>query len=214
MASDDKVIIGLSHGLDDAESVLISYLMAVEGLRKGKQVLLWLTKDGVHVATEGFAAKINVPDAPVIADLHEEYLNSGGRFYACPVCVKTRGLSTTEQQTAFGCAPEGQQRMCAHHEDRTTGTTPSGHCSCRCAGGAQYRRDPSGPPPVRAPQKAPRNCRVVRYLGRTRRSPAEADASQRRPNKRARSPPAARACVGWPWQRLASGTPAITCSTS
>ena len=92
MANDDKVIIGLSHGLDDAESVLISYLMGVEGLRKGKQVLLWLTKDGVHVATEGFAANVNVPDAPVVSDLHEEYVSSGGRFFACPVCVKTRGL--------------------------------------------------------------------------------------------------------------------------
>lgn len=92
MTTGDKVIIGLSHGLDDAESVLISYLMGVEGLRKGKQVLLWLTKDGVHVATEGFAAKVNVPDAPVVAELHEEYISSGGRFYACPVCVKTRRL--------------------------------------------------------------------------------------------------------------------------
>ena len=93
MASDDKVIIGLTHGLDDPESVLISYLMGVEGLRKGKQVLLWLTKDGVHVATEGYAAKVLVPDAPVVADLHDEYIRGGGRFYACPVCVKTRGLT-------------------------------------------------------------------------------------------------------------------------
>lgn len=93
MASDEKVIIGLTHGLDDPESVLISYLMGVEGLRKGKQVLLWLTKDGVHVATEGYAAQVVVPDAPVVADLHEEFVSSGGRFYACPVCVKTRGLA-------------------------------------------------------------------------------------------------------------------------
>lgn len=93
MASDDKVIIGLTHGLDDPESVLISYLMGVEGLRKGKQVLLWLTKDGVNVATEGYVAQVVVPDAPVVADLHEEYVSSGGRFYACPVCVKTRGLT-------------------------------------------------------------------------------------------------------------------------
>jgi len=92
MASDDKVIIGLTHGLDDPESVLISYLMGVEGLRKGKQVLLWLTKDGVNAATEGFAAQVEVPGAPKVADLHEEYVSSGGRFYACPVCVKTRGL--------------------------------------------------------------------------------------------------------------------------
>jgi predicted peroxiredoxin len=92
MAADDKVVIGLTHGLDDPECVLLGYLMGVEALRKGKQVLLWLTKDGVHVATEGFAAQVVVPDAPDVAALHEEYVASGGRFFACPVCVKTRGL--------------------------------------------------------------------------------------------------------------------------
>ncbi|MFP5219492.1 MAG: DsrE family protein [Actinomycetes bacterium] len=92
MAADDKVVIGLTHGLDDQESVLIAYLMGVEALRAGKQALMWLTKDGINVATEGFAAQVDVPGAPKVADLHEEYVSSGGRFYACPVCVKTRGL--------------------------------------------------------------------------------------------------------------------------
>ncbi|MCA1712639.1 MAG: DsrE family protein [Actinobacteria bacterium] len=96
MAADDKVIISLTHGLDDAESVLISYLMGVEALRKGKQVLMWLTKDGIHVATVGYAATVVVPDAPDVGALHEEYVASGGRFYACPVCVKTRGLQDAE----------------------------------------------------------------------------------------------------------------------
>jgi uncharacterized protein len=96
MASDDKVVIGLTHGLDDPERVLIGYLMGVEALRKGKQVLMWLTKDGVHVATPGFADQVEVPGAPVVADLHKEYVDSGGRFYACPVCVKTRGLENSD----------------------------------------------------------------------------------------------------------------------
>lgn len=92
MASDDKVIIGLTHGLDDPESVLISYLMGVEALRKGKQVLMWLTKDGVRVATPGFADQVEVPGAPAVPDLHKEYVDRGGRFYACPICVNARGL--------------------------------------------------------------------------------------------------------------------------
>jgi predicted peroxiredoxin len=75
VASDDKVVIGLTTGLDDPE-----------------RVLLWLTKDAVHVATEGFAAQVVVPDAPSVADLHAEYVEKGGIFYACPVCVKTRGM--------------------------------------------------------------------------------------------------------------------------
>lgn len=89
--SSDKVVIGLSHGLDDQESVLIAYLMGVEALRKNKQVLFWLTKDGVHVATEGFVEKVHIPDTPDIVALHEEFVSSGGIMYACPVCVKTRG---------------------------------------------------------------------------------------------------------------------------
>ncbi len=92
MAADDKVVIGLTRADDDAESVLISYLLGVEALRAGKQALMWLTKDGIKVATDGFAETVNVPNAPAIADLHTEYVEKGGRFYACPVCVKTRGM--------------------------------------------------------------------------------------------------------------------------
>jgi len=96
MAADDKVVIGLTHGLDDPESVLIAYLLGVEALRKDKQVVMWLTKDGVHVATPGFAARVEVPGAPSVPDLHKEYVERGGRFFACPVCVKTRNLEGAE----------------------------------------------------------------------------------------------------------------------
>ncbi len=92
MAVDDKVVIGQTHAGDDAESVLVGYLLGVEALRAGKQALMWLTKDGVYVATKGFADTVEVPGAPSIADLHAEYVERGGRFFVCPVCVKTHGL--------------------------------------------------------------------------------------------------------------------------
>jgi hypothetical protein len=37
MAADDKVVIGLTHAEDDAESVLISYLLGIEALRAGNR---------------------------------------------------------------------------------------------------------------------------------------------------------------------------------
>lgn len=92
MSADDKVLVGLTHADDDPESVLVAYLMGVEALRAGKQALLWLTKDAVSVATEGFVDKLDVPGAPSIADLHAEFVDRGGRLVACPVCVKVRGL--------------------------------------------------------------------------------------------------------------------------
>ncbi|MDQ3544329.1 MAG: DsrE family protein [Actinomycetota bacterium] len=92
MATDDKVVLGLTHAADDTESVLICYLLGVEALRAGKQALMWLTKDGINVATKGFCDTVSVDGAPSISDLHKEYVDKGGRFYACPVCVKTRGM--------------------------------------------------------------------------------------------------------------------------
>ncbi len=92
-ATDQKVLVGLTHGADEPESVLIAYLMSVEALRAGKDAVLWLTKDGVDIAVDGAAEQIGVPGAPAIADLHAEFVERGGRFFACPVCVKLRNLT-------------------------------------------------------------------------------------------------------------------------
>ena len=90
--TDSKVLVGLSHGPEEPENVLIAYLMAVEALRAGKEAVLWLTKNGVEIAVDGAADAIEVPGAPAIADLHREFVDSGGRLFACPVCVKVRDL--------------------------------------------------------------------------------------------------------------------------
>ena len=80
MAVDDKVVIGQTHGTNDPEAVLIGYLLGVEAFRAGKQVLMWLTKDGVFVATKGYSDQISVEGAPSVKDLHAEYMEKGGRF--------------------------------------------------------------------------------------------------------------------------------------
>ncbi len=105
--ADSKVLIGLTNAENEPENVLIAYLMGVEALRAGKQVAMWLTKDGIDVAVEGFADKIAVPGAPSVADLHAEYVAKGGHFFACPVCVKVRGMqdATWNSNTEVKGAP-------------------------------------------------------------------------------------------------------------
>ncbi len=93
---DSKVLICLTHGAEEPENVLISYLIGVEALRADKQAVMFLTKDAVHVATAGFAKTVDVPGAPSIADLHDEYVAKGGRFFACPVCVKVRNMQDAD----------------------------------------------------------------------------------------------------------------------
>ena len=92
-SADEKVLVGLTHGVEEPENVLIAYLMGVEALRAGKHAAMWLTKDAVHIATDGFVDTLAVPGAPSITDLHTEYVERGGRFFVCPVCVKLRDLT-------------------------------------------------------------------------------------------------------------------------
>ena len=92
-APDAKVLVGLSHGADEPENVLIAYLMGVEALRAGKEATMWLTKDAVEVAVKGAVDDIVVEGAPSLTALHDEFVASGGQFLACPVCVKLRGLT-------------------------------------------------------------------------------------------------------------------------
>ena len=107
IAPDSKVLVCLTHGAEEPENVLIAYLVGVEALRASKQAVMFLTKDAVRLATPGFAKTIDVPDAPSVSDLHDEYIAKGGRIFACPICVKTRGLqdSIWEPNTVVAGVP-------------------------------------------------------------------------------------------------------------
>jgi predicted peroxiredoxin len=95
--SDSKVLVCLNHGAEDAESVLLAYLVGVESLRAGKEAVMFLTKEAIHVATPGFVKSIDLPDGtPSLPDLHAEFLDKGGRLIACPVCVRVRGMMEAE----------------------------------------------------------------------------------------------------------------------
>ena len=90
MSADSKVLIGLTHGAAEPENVLIIYLMVVQALRAGREAVIFLAKDVINVAKDSFAETIEIEGAPSIVDLHDEYVNRGGRFFICPVCVKVR----------------------------------------------------------------------------------------------------------------------------
>ena len=74
---------------------------------------MWLTKDGVHVATEGYRGGLSVPGAPSIGDLRAEYTDKGGPFFAGPVCVKSRRLEQAVWVT--GAEVKGPPSLTSSH---------------------------------------------------------------------------------------------------
>jgi predicted peroxiredoxin len=92
MADGDRVIVGCTHGEEDPDRVVVAYLTAGAALDKGKDVVMWLTADGVRLALRGYADRIRVGMEPPVERVHAQFIEKGGRFYVCPVCFGERDL--------------------------------------------------------------------------------------------------------------------------
>ncbi|MDR2988577.1 MAG: DsrE family protein [Nocardiopsaceae bacterium] len=87
-----KAVVSLNTGLEDAETVTVAFLVAVGAAEQGRQTLMFLTKEAVRLATEGFARAVACDSCPSLADLLERYDKAGGRFLVCPVCMQARNV--------------------------------------------------------------------------------------------------------------------------
>jgi uncharacterized protein len=96
MPANDRVIVGCSHGEDNPDAVVVSYLTAGAALDQGKQVVMWLTSDGVRLALRGYADPIRKDLDPPVKRVHDQFIEKGGRFYVCPICFNERKLDAAE----------------------------------------------------------------------------------------------------------------------
>jgi predicted peroxiredoxin len=96
-----KAVISLTTGLEDPEKVTVAFLVAVGAAESGRPVLMFLTKEAVRLATAGIATGVACEGCPPLADLVKRYEAAGGRYYACPICLNAKHLSS---QTLIGGA--------------------------------------------------------------------------------------------------------------
>lgn len=96
MAGSDRVIVGSTHGEEDPDRVVVAYLTAVAALDQGKEVVMWLTVEGVRLALGGYADRIRPDLDPPVERVHAQFIEKGGRFYVCPICFKERELDEHE----------------------------------------------------------------------------------------------------------------------
>lgn len=92
MAANGRVIVGCAHGEEDPDSVAVAYLTAGAALDQGKEVVMWLTSDGVRLGTAGYSDGIRKDKEPPVERLHAQFADKGGRFFVCPICFGERDL--------------------------------------------------------------------------------------------------------------------------
>jgi predicted peroxiredoxin len=99
MAGNGRVIVGCTHGAEDPDRVLVAYLTAGAALDQGKEVVMWLTSDGVRLGTRGYAHQIRAGQEPPVERVHAQFIEKGGRFYVCPICFNERDLDEADLVT-------------------------------------------------------------------------------------------------------------------
>jgi predicted peroxiredoxin len=92
VADQQRVVINLATGHEDAERVLTAFLVAGAALDQGKSVVMFLVKEAVRLGLPGYAEAIEVAGAPPVAKLFGQFADGGGELFVCPICFSARGL--------------------------------------------------------------------------------------------------------------------------
>jgi predicted peroxiredoxin len=91
-----RVVVGCKNGNESPDSVVVAYLTAGAALDRGDEVVMWLSSEGVRLATNGYVADIRQGMEPPVQRVHDQFIEKGGRFYVCPICFGERGLDADE----------------------------------------------------------------------------------------------------------------------
>lgn len=90
--ADQKVVINLATGLEDAERATVAFLVANAALEQGKQVAMFLTKEAVRLGLPGHAEGVACDGCPPLPRLFEQFAQGGGELLVCPICFSARKL--------------------------------------------------------------------------------------------------------------------------
>jgi predicted peroxiredoxin len=92
MADNEKVVINLATGLEDSERVTVAFLVGGAAAEKGKEVVMFLTKEAVRLGLPGMADAVACEGCPPLARLFQQYADAGGQLMVCPICFQARKL--------------------------------------------------------------------------------------------------------------------------
>ena len=97
MASEEKLVIMVTHGLDEPEKATMPLVMAVGALASEVDVVVGLQDAGVELAVRGAADAVAVDGYPALSKLLADYRELGGRLLACPLGVAKRHIDAATE---------------------------------------------------------------------------------------------------------------------
>ena len=80
-------------GKEDAEKATLPFIVGDVAVTADQEAIVFLTLEGVRVATRGYADGIQKEGMKPLLQMLESFLAHGGQIWACGACTGPRGIT-------------------------------------------------------------------------------------------------------------------------
>lgn len=91
-----RLLISCSFGKEDAERATLPFIVANVAATADQEVVVFLTIEGVRLATKGYADGIQKEGFKPVKEIIESYIANGGQIWACAACTGPRGITDVD----------------------------------------------------------------------------------------------------------------------
>ena len=91
-----KILINCNHGREDAERATLPFVVANVSATADQETVVFLTVEGVRLATRGYADAIQKEGFPPTGEVIRSFIANGGQVWACGACTKPRGITDAD----------------------------------------------------------------------------------------------------------------------
>ncbi len=100
-------MVSCTHAKDNTDKATVAFVVANASVASGQDTVVFLSIEGVRLATPGYADDIHEEGFAPLKELMTNYIAAGGQIWLCSPCFKKRGLnesSLTDNTTIVGGA--------------------------------------------------------------------------------------------------------------
>ncbi len=87
-----KFLVSLTSAKNDTDKATVGFVVANAALASGLETVIFLSTEGVRLATPGYADDIAEAGFKPLKDLMSLYEEGGGKLWVCSPCFKKREL--------------------------------------------------------------------------------------------------------------------------
>ncbi len=85
-----------TYGKEDPERAILPFVIGNVAVTADKPAIIFLTVEGVRLATKGYAEGINKEGFTPLKEIINSFIDNGGKIWCCGACTKPRGITEAD----------------------------------------------------------------------------------------------------------------------